>query len=188
MSNDLLTLKGQLLIATPRQSDSFFAQSVCYLCQHDDQGAIGLLINQPIAMSVTDLFSDQGLAELPTEQSYQPLLIGGPLQRERGFVLHRDAGHWRSTLKIQEDIYVTTSQDILQAIAAQKPPHQYLIILGYASWAPGQLEHEISQNDWLITPSNFDLLFHTDYALRWHNAIATLGFDANMLSKEFGHA
>lgn len=188
MSNDLLILKGQLLIATPRQNDSFFAQSVCYLCQHDEQGAIGLLINQPIAMSVMDIFADQGLSHPPADKPYQPLLIGGPLQRERGFVLHREAGHWRSTLKIQEDIYVTTSQDILQAIAEQKPPHHYLIILGYASWAPGQLEHEISQNDWLIAPSNFELLFQTDYALRWQSAIATLGFDANRLSKEFGHA
>jgi putative transcriptional regulator len=187
MPNDLYALKGKLIIAMPKLCDSPFAHSVCYLCQHDDQGAIGLLINQPIAMGVDDLFSDQGL-NTHKKTSHRPLLIGGPLQRERGFVLHQHPGRWRSSINIQDDIYITTSQDILQAIAEQKPPIDYMILLGYTSWAPGQLEYEISQNYWLMAPAKPELLFQTRYELRWQAAIETLGFNLSMLSKEVGHA
>lgn len=187
MPENLSTLKGKLIIAMPRLNDTPFAHGVCYLCQHDDQGAIGLLINQPIAMEVTDLFSDQGL-KTKADAVHRPLLIGGPLQRERGFVLHQQQGAWRSTLHIQDGIYITTSQDILQAIAEQKPPLHYMILLGYASWAPGQLEHEISENDWLTAAAKPEILFQTRYELRWQMAIETLGFNLAMLSKETGHA
>lgn len=186
-ASDSDSLKGSLVIAMPSLVDSLFAHCVCYLCQHDDQGAIGLLINQPIAMDVADLFSDQGLSVNKTV-FHRPLLIGGPLQRERGFVLHTQRGHWRSSLAIQDDIYITTSQDILQAIADQKPPQQYLIVLGYSAWSPGQLEHEIQQNMWLTAPASVELLFETRYELRWQKAIESLGFTPAMLSKETGHA
>lgn len=187
LTNNLDALKGTVLIAMPKLSHSAFDHSLCYVCQHDEQGAVGLLINQPIAMGVTDLFEDQGLKVHP-EFTYQPLLIGGPLQRERGFVLHQGRGPWRFSLQIKDDIYITTSQDILLAIAQKKAPAHYMVILGYSSWAPGQLEFEISQNHWLIAPANEALLFQLAYEQRWLSAIQSLGFNLAGLIEESGHA
>ncbi len=187
LSNHTLTLAGHLLIAMPKLSHSPFDHGVCYLCQHDELGAIALLINQPIAMSVADLFFDQ---HLKTAKSfpYYPLLIGGPLQRERGFVLHQQTGAWRTTLPIANDIAITTSQDILSAIAQQKAPQDFMIILGYASWGPGQLEYELSQTNWLIAPATPELLFHTPYEQRWHQAMDDVHFNLAGLIEEDGHA
>ena len=186
-ANDLGALKGTLLIAMPKLSQSAFDHGICYVCQHDEQGSIGLLINQPIAMAVTDLFTDQGL-KIHKNFPYRPLLIGGPLQRERGFVLHQGPGPWRSSIHIKDDIYITTSQDILHAIAQKQLPEHFLIILGYASWAPGQLEQEISDNHWLMAPANNALLFHLNYEQRWQSAIQSLGFNLAGLIEESGHA
>ncbi len=187
LTEHALALKGSLLIAMPKLSHSPFDHSVCYVCQHDELGALGLLINQPIAMSVVDLFIDQGL-KIAKDFPYQPLLIGGPLQRERGFVLHRQLGTWRTTLPINEDFCITTSQDILLTIAQQQNPKDFLIILGYAAWAPGQLEYEISQNHWLIAPATAELVFHTPYEQRWQKAIDSVHFNLAGLIEEAGHA
>jgi putative transcriptional regulator len=183
------SLKGQLLVAMPNLIDSPFMHGVCYVCQHDEQGAIGFLVNQPIAMEVADLLQDQGI-QLTEKLSAKPLLIGGPLQRERGFVLHfqEDAIHWRSTLKVADGIHVTTSQDVLEAIAQKKVPDEYMVMLGYASWAPGQLEQEITQNLWLVVPSSQEILFQCPYEARWEKAIQSIGISLAMLTESQGHA
>ncbi|RCS58524.1 YqgE/AlgH family protein [Parvibium lacunae] len=181
-----------LLIAMPDMQDSQFAGSVIYLCEHDARGALGVMINHPGDLKLGTLFDKIGLKLEIAPLRDTPVLIGGPVQSERGFVLHRPVGRWSSTLVIDDDIGLTTSKDILEALPTGYGPEEMLVTLGYAGWSAGQLEAEIAQNAWLTVPVNAEqasqLLFATSTEQRLAAAYRLLGIDPLMLSSQAGHA
>ena len=187
--HELGSLRGQFLIAMPGMSDPAFAQSVTYICEHGESGAMGLIINLPMDLNVDEIYRQ---LELPTdhESAERPVLAGGPVSVERGFVLHpaRDQSQWQSTLAVSGDIGLTASRDILEALAQGDGPDEYLIALGYAGWDAGQLEQEIADNAWLTVPADHRILFHTPIEQRWNAAARHLGVDLNLMSQTAGHA
>ena len=181
-------LTHNFLIAMPNMADPYFAKSLTYICEHNEQGALGVVINRPIELSIQTLL-DQ--VEIKLENSgigQMPVHFGGPVQMDRGFVLHSPLGEWQSTLMVNDEIGLTTSKDILEAVAAGTGPSQFFITLGYAGWAPGQLEHEISQNAWLTVAASRGLIFDVPVEERFERAVQLLGVDLSMLSDEAGHA
>lgn len=181
-------LNNNFLIAMPTLTDPFFARAVIYICEHNENGAIGIVINQPLELTLIDVLQQLDIAEAEPEIANLPVLCGGPIHPERGFVIHRSMGKWRSSLEMNSEISVTTSRDILQAIAENQGPHEVLVSLGYASWTAGQLEQEIVNNFWLTCPSNIEILFKLPFAERWVAAMHLLGIDPNKLSTHTGHA
>ena len=165
-----------------------FSRSLVYLCDHDDAGVMGLVVNKPSSLTLSELFEQLEIAcENPAVLDI-PILSGGPVQPEAGFVLHENKGNWDATQQVGESLYLTGSVDILQAIAKNRGPELFLVMRGYAGWGDGQLEQEINENSWLITDSKHDLLFDCPYYARWENAAKSLGVDINLLSSEAGHA
>ncbi len=185
---DESNLTNQLLIAMPALADPNFAQTVAYLCEHNDDGALGIVINRPSGITVGELFEHLGITMNDAEVATRPVYAGGPVQRERGFVLHRPLGDWDSSLTVADDLGVTTSRDILEAIARGEGPSEWLLALGYAGWGAGQLERELAENTWLNGPPSPDILFHRPTDERWYAAAASLGVDLGLLSSETGHA
>lgn len=182
-------LTNQFLIAMPTLSDPFFAHAVAYICEHNEQGAVGIVINHPLELSLGEVLKQMEIDPINAETASLPVLCGGPVHPERGFVLHKPGGTWRSSLEMSSEISVTTSRDILQAIAEEKgPPNDIVISLGYASWSAGQLEQEIRDNYWLTTPVNLEILFKLPFAERWQAALRELGIDSSRLSTFSGHA
>ena len=182
------SLKNYFLLAMPRMSDPNFSQSVVYLCEHGVDGAMGLIINHQLDISVKAIFEQ---LDLEYEDKYADSLIfdGGPVQRDRGFILHKSCERkWESTLAISDDISLTASKDILSDIALGNGPEESLIALGYSSWEPGQLEKELSQNSWLTIPANSAIIFNTDCANRAGAAASSIGVDIDMLALDAGHA
>ena len=181
-------LSNHFLIAMPSLADGNFSRSVTYICEHDDKGSLGITINRPSDILLEEIFQQ---LEIPCSQphiSQQPVYVGGPVQQDRGFLLHSPVGNWDSSLQVTENIAVTTSKDILEAIARGEGPEQVIIALGYAGWGPGQLEHEMSENAWLSCPANEQILFHTPAEKRWEQAAMLLGIDLQLLSSDTGHA
>lgn len=172
-------LSHHLLIAMPQLTDAYFAQSVVYLVRHDQDGAMGLIINKPVAMTLTELL-DNGDVPHADVSAAPPLVFGGPVMRERGFVLHAMHGGWDSTLN-NEVWGVTTSKDILHALAQQQGPEQYQICLGYAGWDAGQLEDELAQNAWLVVAADAELVFEAPPYERYQRALERLGIDLTQL-------
>jgi putative transcriptional regulator len=187
MSNPI-RLTNQLLIAMPTLRDPNFFHGVAYICEHNDQGAMGLMINRPLDIKMGDVLSQMNISTRSDEVRRQPIFLGGPVQCERGFVLHKPHGSWEITLKITDEIGVTSSRDILEAIAAGEGPSFSLVALGYAGWGPGQLEREMSENAWLNVPADDRVVFHTAYEQRWEAAAALSGVDIHRLSGQIGHA
>lgn len=186
---DQLSLKNQFLIAMPNMDDPFFYHSVTYICEHNAEGAIGLIINHPTKLSMVDFFNQMDLTINDThELKNTPIFTGGPIQPERGFVIHRPKGHWQSTLTLTKDVAITTSKDILAAIANHEGPNDHIIALGYAGWESGQLEDELAKNVWLSGPADPAILFNTPYVERWKSAAHSLGIDIERLSGDIGHA
>ena len=189
-------LDGQLLIAMPSMSDSRFERSVIYLCAHSEQGAMGIIINKATPMmSFGDLFAqldlqgDDQLIEPPEDVMAMPVLFGGPVEQGRGFVLHTsDYFTMDSSLPVSDNISLTATIDILRAMASGKGPHRAVLALGYAGWAPGQLENEIQHNGWLTCPADEDLVFDLDFDDRYAAALRKLKIDPAMLSSDAGHA
>lgn len=181
-------LTHQFLIAMPALADPNFFQTVIYISEHNANGALGLVINRPLDLTLTQLLDHLHIATQRLELSETPIHYGGPVQPEQGFVLHRPVGHWGATLCITDQIGITTSRDILQAVADGQGPDDLLITLGYAGWGPGQLEQELAENAWLSSPVDADILFHTPSDRRWLAAAALLGIDLNLLSSDAGHA
>ena len=181
-------LRQQFLIAMPNLEDVNFAQSVTYLCEHDDQGALGVIINRPLELTVGELLAHLSLGPAPEAIAQQPIYYGGPVQPEQGFVLHRPLGAWDSSLALGNDLGLTSSRDILQAISQGQGPEQFLIMLGYAGWNAGQLEQELAHNAWLSGPATVQVLFNTPWAQRWEAATQLLGIDWHHLSSQAGHA
>ncbi len=182
------SLRNQLLIAMPRLEDPNFSRTVTLICEHNEDGALGLVLNRPLDLSVAEVLSQMGMETLSGLDLELPVLEGGPVQPEHGFVLHRPAGLWKSTLVIDGDLAVTTSRDILEAIARGDGPERYLLALGYAGWGGGQLEQEMADNAWLSGPVDQRLIFDTPLEERWEAAAALLGIDLARLSHEAGHA
>ena len=183
----ILSLTNQFLIAMPSLADPHFSQSVTYICEHNQEGALGIVINHPLDIQLSEVFQYMDIEiQVPTIL-HQPVFLGGPLQRERGFVIHTPLGLWDSVLKIS-DIGIASSRDILEAIARGNGPTHTLIALGYAAWGPGQLEKELGNNDWLNGPANTSVLFDLPSEQRWHAAAALTGVDLTRLSSDIGHA
>lgn len=180
------SLKNNFLIAMPGLADPRFSQSVTYICEHNEGGAMGIVINQSADMSFNELFDHLNLPMANKNDSV--LLRGGPVQKERGFVLHSSERSWQATQQLSSDICLTGSKDILQDIAADNGPDNVLIALGYAGWSQGQLEQEIIQNSWLTAPASSDVLFNTPLDNRWTAAAKQLGIDVHLLSSQPGHA
>jgi putative transcriptional regulator len=183
-----VNLTNQLLIAMPTLADPNFHRTVTLVCEHGAEGAIGVVINRPLELTLKEICEHLKLEEVLPEAAAQRVLLGGPVQMERGFILHQPLGGWESTLSIDSDIGLTSSVDVLRAIALGQGPRRTLVALGYAGWAPGQLEKEISENSWLTVPSDPDILFAMPYEERWQAAASKLGVDLNLMSVEAGHA
>lgn len=186
--NSGVNLTDHFLIAMPSMSDPNFAKSLTYICEHNDQGALGVVVNRPIDMTLRALFEQIEIPLLDDERGNLPVYFGGPVQVDRGFVLHRPAGEWQSTLAINGETGLTTSRDILQAVGEGKGPGQLLVSLGYAGWAPGQLEQDLTQNSWLTVAADLDLVFDLPAEQRLTAAMQLLGIDLARLSDEVGHA
>jgi len=185
---DTVSLTNHFLIAMPQLEDPNFFHSVTYICQHDSEGAMGVIINQPIDMNLGEIFAHLDIKCDDEELKQQPIFFGGPVQEDRGFVLHRPSKDWQSSLFISDDIALTTSGDILNDIAAGKGPKDSLIALGYAGWGAGQLETEMAQNAWLSVPADAEIIFSTPVEQRWQKAAELLGVNLNLLSDDIGHA
>jgi putative transcriptional regulator len=182
------TLAGQFLIAMPGLADPPFSRGVALVCQHDEDGAIGLLVNQLSEYRLGDVLAQMKLGCDDPELSDAPVLIGGPVQQERGFVLHREPGRWEASYRINDEWSVTTSRDILVAIAAGEGPRQVLMALGYAGWGAGQLEQELKDNAWLTAEANERVVFDTPLEERWSAAAGLVGIDPLQLPGYAGHA
>ncbi len=184
-----LDLSGKILIAMPDMGDPRFSRSVIVICAHSDEGAMGLMINQPSqGITLADLTEQ---LDLDTNDGFRdlPIHTGGPVESERGFVLHsQDYASAISTLPVTEDLALTGTLDILEDIALGQGPVQTLVLLGYCGWGPGQLESEIAQNAWLIGGAPFDLVFGTEDARKWDKALANENIDILTLSSTAGHA
>jgi putative transcriptional regulator len=183
-----INLTHHFLIAMPNMADPHFSRTLTYICEHNDQGALGLVVNRPIDMTVQALFERLSLRVPDAELRGAPVFFGGPVQTDRGFVLHAPAGHWQSTLRVGERIGLTTSKDILEAVGRGEGPEQILVTLGYSGWSPGQLEHEILQNAWLTVEANNAILFDTPVEERLPAAMELLGVDFARLQDVAGHA
>ncbi len=181
-------LRGHFLVAMPGMSDPRFARSLIYLCEHSEQGAMGIVVNKPTDMSVATLFERIELAHPDAELSGQPVLLGGPVQVDRAFILHKPVTPWQATMKISDEIALTSSKDILESIGTEIAPESMLVALGYAGWVPGQLDNEILQNAWLTVPADDEILFDLPYEERLPAALAKLGIGFDRLSDVAGHA
>jgi putative transcriptional regulator len=196
MSSDRINLTNQFLIAMPGMADDTFAGSVVYLCEHTEKGALGLVINKPIDIKLKNLFEKVELTLDSPELAEQPVFFGGPVQTERGFVLHEKLGTsdspYNSTLQIPGGLEMTTSKDVLEALSHGAGPKKLLVTLGYSGWAAGQLEDEIGRNGWLNVDASADasraIIFDTPIEQRYDRALSLLGIDPRMLSQEAGHA
>jgi putative transcriptional regulator len=181
-------LRNQLLIAMPAMDDPSFSHTVTLICEHSDEGCFGVVINRPIDVTVGDLFKQLEIASIEQPLLDSSALSGGPVQSNQGFVIHNTDRSWEGTLQVSDDIAVTSSRDILDDIATGEGPKSFLLALGCASWAPGQVEDELLQNAWLTCPANPSILFDTPYDQRWTSAAEILGVDVNLISDTIGHA
>ncbi len=199
------SLENQLLIAMPSLGDPYFNKTVTYICEHNEEGAMGLIINLPVNITLSDLLkqiepeddtaqvmeSTQGDIAGATDSTNsleQLVLSGGPISQQRGFVLHSSQSGWSSSLVLSKELMITTSKDILLALGTKKAPEQFMVTLGYAGWGPGQLEQELQANSWLTTPADIEILFNTPIEQRWKKATEKMGIDLAHLSLDIGHA
>lgn len=183
-----LSLSNQFLIAMPTMQDPLFAKSVVYICEHGEHGAMGVIINKPSGIALAQLFEQINLPLEQVAERLDPVLFGGPVQPDRGFVLHSPIGNWQSTLTVTDDVALTTSKDVLMAVAEGDGPEHMLVTLGYAGWNEGQLEQEMADNTWINLDSDAHVLFGVPAEQRYAAAVALLGFDPALLSGQAGHA
>jgi len=181
-------LSNHFLIAMPALADPNFARGVTLLCQHDANGAMGLLVNRLSDFTVGELFAQMGIETDDLALGETPVLLGGPVHPDRGFVLHDDPRDWNSTLRFGDGLAVTTSRDILVAMARGDGPKNVLVALGYSGWDAGQLEAELGENAWLTAPADQAIVFRTPLGDRWQAAASSLGVDLRFLADRTGHA
>lgn len=186
-----LNLANHFLIAMPSIQDPIFGGTVVYICEHNEKGVLGVVINKPTDMTMEVLFDRVDLKLAPGLRSSvadQPIMFGGPVQDDRGFVLHSPGGRYSSSLTVTDDVAFTTSIDVLEAVASGAGPARMLVSIGYAGWSPGQLEEELSRNGWLTVGADAKVLFDLPIEERYTAAIKLLGIDPLMLTTEAGHA
>jgi putative transcriptional regulator len=188
--NQSSNLENQFLIAMPQLGDSYFANTVTYLWKHNEEGALGIVINKPLQACIADIFDELDIVcDIDGERFHmQHVLAGGPVERDKGFIIHDSDNRWESSISITPDISICTSKTILQDIASGSGPNNYLIALGCAGWDAGQLEREISENAWLTAPADSEVIFSSDYASKVNEAAALLGIDMQQISPEAGHS
>ena len=185
----LKSLENQLLIPMPSLRDKYFSRSVTYVCEHNENGAMGIVINQPSTMTFNELISQtDDTANIDDDKKSTIVLCGGPVHQDRGFILHSSQPGWSSSVELTSEIMVTTSKDILSVIGNANGPDKSIVALGYAGWEAGQLEQEIQENSWLTVEADFDLLFNTPIHNRWQAAVNKLGVDVWQLTQDSGHA
>lgn len=182
------SLTNQFLIAMPALDDPNFHGTVTYICEHNPQGAMGIVINRPLSLTLGEVFQQMKISSPETDIARRPVYMGGPVQIDRGFVLHNPAGQWNSMLRITDELGITTSKDILENLATGAGPKQTLVALGYAGWGAGQLEQELADNAWLCGPADNRIIFDTPWQQRWEAAAALMGVDLNQISDQIGHA
>lgn len=187
-----LNLSNHFLIAMPAMQDPIFGGSVIYMCEHNARGAMGMVINRPTDMTIADLFDriDLQLEIIPDSHPLgkHPVMFGGPVQSDRGFVLHAPSGEFSSSLHVTDEVSFTTSRDVLESLAAGDAPQRLLLSIGYAGWGAGQLEKEILDNGWLTVPADLHVMFDLPVEERFDAAMKLLGFDPLMLASVAGHA
>lgn len=181
------SLRNHFLVAMPGLSDPLFANSLTYICDHSPEGAMGLVVNRAMELHLSDVFEQMSLS-YNEEHGKAPILAGGPVNTQRGFVLHPTGSVWQSTIQITPEIALTASRDIIAALAEGQGPENALFVLGYSGWSAGQLEREIKENSWLTVPADTDILFRTPLEERWHAAAMRLGVDMNLMPTQAGHA
>lgn len=186
--SDIALLTNHFLIAMPALADSNFYRTVTFVCEHSAEGAMGIVINRATDLRLGDILVQLDIAAADQSLVERPVYLGGPVQNNRGFVIHEPLGNWESTLPVTDTVGVSTSRDILAAIAAHRGPDRYLIALGYAGWEAGQLEREMVENSWLSSPANREILFELPLDQRWTAAAGLVGVDLTTLSSEAGHA
>ncbi|WP_087142874.1 YqgE/AlgH family protein [Crenothrix polyspora] len=182
-------LNNQFIIAMPALTDPIFFHTVTYMCQHNEDGALGIVINRLANMKLGEIFKQMNISVTSETAANMPVFTGGPVQQQRGFVLHTNtnSGKWDMTMAVSDAISLTTSRDVIEAIAAGEGPEQYLVALGYAGWSEGQLEKEMLDNTWLNTPFGKQVLFDTSINMRWSAAAEQIGINITQLTAPAGH-
>jgi putative transcriptional regulator len=182
------SLTNNLLIAMPGMADPNFNSTVTLVCEHNAEGALGIVINRPMSMNLGGLLEQLSLDDADKTVASSPVLDGGPVGRERGFVLHDPHGTFETSVEVSNDIQLTLSRDVLDAMAAGSGPDKSLVALGYAGWEPGQLEQEMLHNTWLSVPANSEIIFDVPFTERWSVAAEIIGVDISQMSSHAGHA
>lgn len=182
------SLTNQLLIAMPGMLDPNFSTTVTLICEHNEEGALGIVINRPLDLKLGGLFEQLDVGDADPAAAQHPVLMGGPVGPERGFVLHNPGGTYENSLAVSSDICLTLSRDIIDAMATGSGPKKSLVALGYAGWEPGQLEDEMLANSWLSVPASPKIVFDTPFNERWMSAAKILGIDISQMSHDAGHA
>lgn len=187
-----MNLTNHFLVAMPGMKDPYFQRSVIYVCEHNQDGAMGLMINAPIEVTVGKMLEqvnvDSVHPQLKTEKLAMPVLNGGPVSEDRGFILHQPKDDYESSIQMTDKISVTTSKDILSVLGTEAEPRHYLVALGYSGWEAGQLEVELAENSWLTIEADPAVIFETPLTERWQAAVQMLGIDVAQLSSDIGHA
>lgn len=192
--SSMTSLANQFLVAMPTLDESYFGRTLIYVCEHDDEGAMGIVINKPTDLTIGQVLSEMNLIEQDSEENTvkelndKTVLAGGPVQTDRGFILHNDNNQWSSSLNLAEQITVTTSKDILENLTSEQRPEQFIMALGYAGWSAGQLEQELADNTWLTLEADPQLIFNTPIAKSWDKALEKIGISAEQLTSFSGHA
>ncbi|MEX2162945.1 MAG: YqgE/AlgH family protein [Sulfuricaulis sp.] len=184
----LVSLANHFLIAMPTLADTNFARSVTLICEHSDKGAMGIVVNRMTDLRLGEIFEQLSIDPAKASNTESVVYLGGPVQNNRGFVLHEPLGNWESTLTVTDNLGVSTSRDVLEAIAHNRGPDKYMVALGYAGWGAGQLEREISENSWLSGPASREIIFNLPVEHRWKAAARLMGVNLSTLSGEAGHA
>jgi len=182
------SLSNQMLIAMPGMADPNFNSTVTLICEHNDDGALGIVINRPMNLKLGGLFDQLSLDEPDQSAAKAQVVDGGPVGRERGFVLHNPGAKFESSVAVSTDIQLTLSRDVLDAMAAGSGPDKSLVALGYAGWEAGQLEQEMLHNTWLNVPASPDIIFDVPFTERWSVAAEIIGVDISQISPHAGHA
>ena len=184
MNSNSLPLRNKFLVALPSMNDGTFSQTVTYICDHGEDGTMGIIINQPLALSLPDVFKQLNFPnaiELPDNLA---VLKGGPVKPQRGFLLHTTAStQWSTSMNITPELVLTASKDVLESIACGQGPEHYLFALGFAGWSAGQLEQELKDNCWLTVDADLDTLFHCPIATRWQSLYAKMGLDPSFITE-----
>ncbi len=182
------SLQDHFLIAMPALADSFFHRAVVYICEHNSEGAMGLIVNKPTQVMLPELLSHLDIHNTAPALKTMPVLFGGPVEKGQGMVMHNSHEKWKTTMELSESLFLTTSTDILEKIGSDEGPKKSVVTLGYSGWDAGQLEQEIVDNSWLTVSANEQILFDTPAEQRWHEAAKLLGVDINLITTTSGHA